>query len=171
MLICQSHVRSVGSSFVFTVDKQQKQGCQSGGFFVFLADFVISKNRTARESMGEYGRYHHSLSGAVKLPKRNAILCLLGVLRQVAFLPWERVLIIARTKNRICHVVGVFTTGNVSKMFSFTSAKVQQLSECKPHRQAHKYEKWVEICCGSSDFEEQEITVQADLILFWPHTP
>lgn len=47
---------------------------------IFLVGFVISKNRTAREheneSMGEYGMYHHSLSGVVKVPERNAILCL-----------------------------------------------------------------------------------------------
>lgn len=48
--------------------------------FVFLAEFVISVNRTARNmqkgSMGEYGRYHHSLAGVVKMPERNGILCL-----------------------------------------------------------------------------------------------
>ena len=57
--------------------KDAKCGTLDTGF-VFLAGFVISKNRTAREheneSMGEYGRYHHS--GVVKVPKRNAILCL-----------------------------------------------------------------------------------------------
>lgn len=44
---------------------------------IFLATFVISKNRTAREhkneSMGEFGRYHCLLPGVVKMPKRNAI--------------------------------------------------------------------------------------------------
>lgn len=80
---------------------EQVRGLAVGGvsgrwlYVIFLADSVISKNRTERkrrtESMGEHGRYHHSLAGVVQVPDRNAILSF--------FLPWELVLLLSKPQK------------------------------------------------------------------------